>query len=75
MTDQEKTRFVEFKVSHKVSPLPFEKGDRKHLPWDQATRYVDAGICKCLETEEDNQLKPGVHVAQPKSTKQVVADA
>lgn len=63
-------RLVEFLHDHKTAEQDFEVGDRKRLPKHKADHYIEIGICKCVETGEENELKPGAHVVKPDSTVQ-----
>ncbi len=70
-----KTRQVEFTESVKLGTSAFAEGDRHTFPEEEASEYIRLGWCKCVETGEQGERKPGQQKINIHATRQELGGA
>lgn len=52
-------RNVQFTETVKIGTTAYEDGDMASFPKAEADQYIALGWCKCVETGEQGERKPG----------------
>jgi hypothetical protein len=70
----EELRMVEFLEPVKLGTDQWNPGDRKAFPKVNADRYIQLGWAKCVETGEQHDRVPGVHLIDVADQLQTVGE-
>lgn len=63
-------RKVEFLENVRIGHTQHEEGDICSFPKSEADQYIDIGWCKCCETGETGERKPGAQALRVDDSEQ-----